>query len=1138
MYRVGIDVGRNSVGFCALEVDGNSAPLRLLAMNTIIHDAGVDPDAQKTAETRLATSGLARRMRRAKRQRRKRLRDVENLMEELGWPILDVPQADDTNQSWENRAELATFYIEDDDTRKQMLVSAVRHIARHRGWRSPWQRAEALSIQDNQIVSEQYLELHQRVQEKLAVKDLPEGLTVGQLVWCLLQKEAVNLRKKKTAEKSGTIPLLPRLMQSDQARELRIIGEVQRLDEGLIARLIHAVFAAKTPRGSANERVGRDPLPGQKQYRRAPKAHPVFQEYRILSVVANMRVKMPNGEEKSLDQSQRDRVVDLLMTWEREERPSWADVADVLGLERHNLRGTAYEFEDGETVAARPPINAINEIIRACKVRDVREAWRIWTPEQQGRFISQLVGDLDIDIPLDGEESDDEIVTLLRSLTESDLDKLDAMRLPAGRAAYSIESLEIINKEMRERNCGVYEALHAAFGITGDWKPPAEPISAPLGHPAVDRVLKIVNRWILMAEQRWGVPIAINIEHVRDGAVPEKQAREIMYSYNISAKENEKISDQLKGLSDSSGIQLYPAPSSADIRRYRALQRQNGECLYCGAEITLSTAEMDHIVPRKGEGSSNRRENLVAVCRDCNRDKSNQLFSVWVAKCGREGVSSAEALRRINFWIKDPDWNASSFRAFKKAVAQRIRQKQSDEPIDARSMESVAWMAKALAHRIEAHFSYCPTHKVSVRVYRGALTSEARRGTRFRHIEMIGGRGKHRMDRRHHAIDAAVISMMRHSVAETLAIRSELRRNQEDTGSQRTWKEFVGRDFAAQKIYAQWLEHMSALAQLCQEALNDDMVTVHNYLRLRPAVGAIHEATITPLVYKKLGDKWTREEIDRVASGAMWVALTHDPCFVWKTGKVELPIDPERRIRVNGTEYRAEDLIPLFPSKSPQIVVRGGAVSIGNSIHHVRIYRVREKAKSRFYMMRVFASDLKRARREDVFAWELPQYSASMRDAHINLRIAIREGKAEYLGWLVRHDEIELGSLPEMEGVIGEYYRVLPETKRWKITGYEDSSKLTLKPIYISGEELSSLDRDAKAWRDEGGRRENVSPPVFSCEDIAAISKVVSSRGWRVAVNSLFKDYGVININRRDAHGRVRRYSYAGHLPVSWCIED
>ena len=87
--RVGIDVGTNSVGCCALVVDEAGAPTNILSCLSLIHDSGIGEDGQKTASSRREQSGVARRARRLLRQRRKRLRQLDALLEKRGYPQSD-----------------------------------------------------------------------------------------------------------------------------------------------------------------------------------------------------------------------------------------------------------------------------------------------------------------------------------------------------------------------------------------------------------------------------------------------------------------------------------------------------------------------------------------------------------------------------------------------------------------------------------------------------------------------------------------------------------------------------------------------------------------------------------------------------------------------------------------------------------------------------------------------------------------------------------------------------------------------------------------------------------------------------------------------------------------------------------------
>jgi hypothetical protein len=56
------------------------------------------------------------------------------------------------------------------------------------------------------------------------------------------------------------------------------------------------------------------------------------------------------------------------------------------------------------------------------------------------------------------------------------------------------------------------------------------------------------------------------------------------------------------------------------IDRNKVLEKYNGHCGYCGNEITLSTMQIDHIIPKHIMGT-NAAENLMPSCRLCNHYK-------------------------------------------------------------------------------------------------------------------------------------------------------------------------------------------------------------------------------------------------------------------------------------------------------------------------------------------------------------------------------------------------------------------------------------------------------------------------------------------------------------------------------------
>lgn len=610
-YRIGIDVGRNSTGFCALEIDDDDNPISFLNLSVLLHDAGVGKDGGKIQETRKAISGRTRRARRLIRNRRRRLAELDKILADLGWPLPDLEKYPDPHEPWKVRALLVEEYIEDERLRQEKLAIAIRHIARHRGWRSPWVSVSSLHVSHPD--SDELIALRARVAEKTG-RILPAGLTPGQLLYLLDSGEKIRGDAGIFAGK---------LLQTDYATELKKIFSRQRLSEDFGNQIIDKVFAVKSPKGSAAEKVGKDALPGQEHLDRAEKAHPVFQRYRIATIIANLRIREGEGgqNERRLTGEETTSLFEFLSNPDRKKLPTWIEVAKVLGIERQDLFGTGKLTADGERTGNTPPVDETNIRLTKCGIKPVQQWWRAASYLERCAFIDQISR---ASSPGEATNREEQIAAdFIASLNDEDLEKLEAsVRLPIGRAAYSVESLERITERILVDNVDLQQAREVEFGVSPEWKPPAVPVGEPVGNPVVDRVLKGVNRWLLRAEAEWGIPQQVNIEHVREAFMSKAKANELQRFQAQRFKKNEEARQQIEGSQNLSGL-----PRIAAIRKQQALQRQHCECLYCGTHITFATAEMDHIVPRRGVGSTNTRDNLVAVCRRCNQEKSNIPFA-------------------------------------------------------------------------------------------------------------------------------------------------------------------------------------------------------------------------------------------------------------------------------------------------------------------------------------------------------------------------------------------------------------------------------------------------------------------------------------------------------------------------------
>lgn len=1128
-YRMGIDVGLKSVGLACIAVDDHDVPVGILNVQSVIHDGGLDPQQKKRWLTRKHVAGDARRARRKLRRRRERLRDLDKCLTENGYPLSDSNDLQESFAPWMIRAELADGYIMDDDERRSKLSIAIRHIARHRGWRNSFQSLGSM-LQESEH-SPQYLQLLENANGVVG-DEVSDDMTPAQIVREVIRKfehahgSALPPRLRTGKTKEGLLPI--KLMQSDNADELKRIFAMQHVSDRESGKFLEEVFKVNSPKGSSERLVGKDPFDHEP---RASRASLAFQKYRIVATIGNLRI-VEGGSERPVTHEERQAVFNLL-TDPTEGDIAWADVAEKIGLKRSQIRGAGFSDGDDEgRVSNRPPrLDSVQRIlgIKDRKLRKKVTAW--WTganDDAREVMISLLSNAVDADTMQDFPGYKDSM-DFLKKLDDEDLAKLDKVDLPAGRSAYSVASLRKMTDHMLTYDVDLHEARKAVFGVDDAWRPAADPIGAPVGNPSVDRVLKIVNQYILACRNRWGDPLSVQIEHVRGGFSSVKVFQDDEKTYEKVVQRKKNYRNEIKEHLRQDG--RIDKVTDSDIRRWEAIQRQDRQCLYCGRKIAFQTCEMDHIVPRKGVGSTNTRVNLAAVCTECNRLKGNQPFAVWVKSdaAQQRGVDLREAIERVDMFLFDSSYGRLEQRRFKQEVIKRLRRTDEDEAIDNRSLESVAWMADELHRRIDWFYnakrydggeSDAAKPAVTVAVFQGRVTAEARRASGIEGgIHFIGAQYKTRLDRRHHAVDASVIALMRPGIAQLLAERNSLRLSQLIAGiasGEIPWKKYPARGMRGYELYNHWLNQMHCLLKLLNDALDHDQVRVLQRQRFALGNAVAHDAVIKPLKRCLLRDALDVETVKRSSTPAQYCALTRLTDYDDKKG---LPEDEHRQIRINGRWLGPDDEVTFFSSTAAQIAVRGGGADIGSTIHHARIYRCRDTKGKCFYgMVRVFQVDLLRHAKDDLFSVFLPPQSISMRYGEHRTVQAIQSGCADYLGYLVEGDTLVVDlSKGKQTGQITEFLSFFgfDEKQRnlacstWTVTGFESAKTLRLRPLMLSSEGLTHDDQ-----------------PVPE-----SVETILDKRGWRVAVGAL-SDFKPVVI-RTNALGEPRWKSRHG-LPTSW----
>lgn len=1033
-YRIGIDVGTHGIGLAAIECDDVGIPIDKLAVLTQRIDSGMLTGSESSPKSRKAVAGQQRRVKKARKQRRRRLKELDELLVRLGYPIAEGPGKD--YEIWHTRARLVEQVYTDREELKRDVSAALRHIARHRGWRNAWLSWEGFTATETPTA------LHQKNLEAYhehfgTVLD-PET-TVGQLAAAASahgNSVAIRSRGEKPAQRQETKKNSPHtltgyavfghpLRQADHLAEMRRYWEVQPLlEEADFDALLRAVLH-QLPVGGFSERVGFDALPGMGKHRRVSKADLVFQQFRIRAMVANLMI---TGQGR-LSAEQHDAVVDLLMNWhlDHEDPPGWDDITDHLGISRRALRKPGVDDAIGSTPAVNKTLMSLYKALTKTQRRIVDGVY-----DDEREALYQWLGDSS----LSSEDLPDVFVT-----NQKLMEKLTSVSTESGRAAYSRESLELLNEHMAAHRSDLHTARKAVFDVDDSWTPPLPSIEEPTGQPAVDQNLAVIRKFVMGCVERWGRPEAVNIEHVRSAfmgpvaiAKHERQQR-----INSAVRQNATAEFKARYGFD---------PKRSELRRYEQLSLQSHQCAYCGTDIDVETSQLDHVVPRAGGGNSSQA-NLLAVCVPCNTSKSRTVFAVWAQH--RPGVDLNDVIARVESWYP-LEGTQKKLPKYKQQMldetCKRLRQTEQDEPVDERSMESTAYAARSVGDRLKHFFGDAEL----VRVYRGSVVSAARHMPELRGQVHLRGRDvKDRNDFRHHAIDACVIAMMTPASGQALAVRERMRSellfagitDWEDRWLQRCNTAAVG-DFRTS---------LQRLGEIIAEMIEEDTIPVVNPLRLSRKVGEHHKAGVFALESVSVEDELSAADLVRVVDWDLYLRLKHQGRLKGAPG--QLPASLIDELKAEGIQR-----ISLFPkAHTKAIPVNNGCCDL-SGIHHVRIYEYLAKGKPQRAIMTIPKGEIARMwpdHRVDVLTAKPPEASISYRNtSKKELRDALDADTAKQVGWLAPGVEIEFtGELPQKLAPWGE--------RRWMIAGFETSGRVNLRPLYLAKDGLRLLEFGEKS---------------------------------------------------------------------------
>lgn len=740
-YRLGLDIGANSIGWAALKLNADGDPYAILAMGSRVF-----PDGR----TRKSGTSLARDRRLARGQRRRRHRYLSRRDELMSALIAlrlmpaNKPANEEERKEWER--------LDPYELRKRALSEtlepgklgrALFHLHQRRGFKSN----RKAGGEDKKKATKARMD---REGLRQAIKDSGDP-TLGEFL------AGRRERGKPVRARPGQELYPERAMYVREFKKIRARQAKARQAEN---HVLTPAQWSELERIIFHQRPLKPVEPGwcllEAGERRAPKADPAAQEFRILQEVNNLRLILPGGGGQPLKEDETARVLERLRQGKdiKLQKPvKLLELPDGASLNlarggRKTLKGDAVVAAIVETL--KPPKKKGEKAKKDVKAKK----WWCGLSDRRRRKIAFLFAV--------AEDAD----AACKQAQEWGLDASIASRLkegelPSGYVRLSLKAIRNILPHLR-RGLRYDEAVIAAgyphhsdfrndkahdrlpyYGVVlerdvvgADRNAPEADEAKRYGrfpnptvHVGLNQLRLVVNRLIAV----YGKPQDIVVELARELGMGAKRLNALQKTQKENEERNARYRERLAS--------KKAKPTSETFRKLRLWEEQEKVCVYTGRKLTLNMVisnktEIDHILPRSWS-LDNAMSNRVVCLAEANALKGDK--TPYEAFAGNpDGYDYAAILARADNLPDSKKWR---FRE----DARRVFESKGDF-LD-RHFNDTAYLSQTARGYLAYLYDEKNEGKVRVRAIPGRMTAELREAWRLR---------KRRDDHRHHAVDAFV----------------------------------------------------------------------------------------------------------------------------------------------------------------------------------------------------------------------------------------------------------------------------------------------------------------------------------------------------------------------------------------------
>jgi len=701
-YRLGLDLGSNSVGWILVGLGSDKKPCNIMDIGVRVFPEGINRD------TKGAEIGKNEQRRLARGSRRQRARKV--MRREA---LLHILRKNDLLP--DNEIDLDTRFKEcpyqlrkkglDTKLTQHQFGRVLFHLNQRRGFKSNRKTGKA---NENSVVLKACNELQQQI-------EAANCRTLGEY-FAGLDPEQDRYRNHYT-------------FRAMYEKEFDLLWQSQKkfhpdiLTDDLHEKIRNGIMFFQRPLKPSDELIGDCSL--EENEKRCPKGHFHARRYTMLQDINNLEIISRDGSSRKLSESERSKILELLEQHKDRTYDQLRKALVPFGI----IEGDSFNLEEHQSDNKKLKGDAFATAMRNKNIFG-KKRWGTLSQAEQ-IAINDAVLDLD----------DDELIEKMvqdYSFNEKQIEAILKVPLPQKYMSYSLKAIRKLLPFM-EQGLLLHEAKEKA-GYEQDT--PTDnlcdklPLPDDLRNPIVNQTLFQVRKIINAIIREYGKPDKILIEMARDLKNSKRQREEISKKQRDNQKANDRARDML--ISDIGILN----PSRDDIIKYKLWEECNKHCPFTGKFISQnqlfgSTPEfqIEHILPYS-KTLDDSYMNKTLCHADVNREKGDRTpFEAF----GHDSDRYEEMLQRVE--------------SLPYPKRKRFTQKEVflDKCIE-RKLNDTRYISKEVIR-------YLGQLGVHVQGTRGEATADLRWEWGVDGILNPLANSKNRDDHRHHAVDAAIIAV-------------------------------------------------------------------------------------------------------------------------------------------------------------------------------------------------------------------------------------------------------------------------------------------------------------------------------------------------------------------------------------------